>query len=87
MFKSTNYNIILPKYCFLVKILNPAEKNRAKPEKQKGKKERGLGKGIFALLRLELERFRFSLIKRKPKQKIFLFWLPPSLRGGRKCRS
>ena len=48
-----------------------AEKNRAKPEKQKGKKEGGWGEGIFALLRLELERFRFPLIKRKPKQKIF----------------
>jgi len=30
---------------------NPAEKNRAKPEKQKGKKEGGWGEGIFALLR------------------------------------
>ena len=50
---------------------NPAEKNRAKPEKQKGKKEWGWGEGIFALLRLKIERFRFSLIKRKPKQKIF----------------
>jgi hypothetical protein len=29
---------------------NPAEKNRAKPEKQKGKKEGGWGEGIFALL-------------------------------------
>jgi len=37
-----------------------------------GKKERGWGEGIFARLRLEIERFRFSLIKRKPKQKIFL---------------
>ena len=53
---------------------NPAEKktsNRAKPEKQKGKKEGVWGEGIFALLRLELERSRFPLIKRKPKQKIF----------------
>jgi len=32
---------------------------------QKGKKKRGLGKGIFALLRFKLERFLFSLIKRK----------------------
>ena len=38
---------------------------------QKGKKERGLGKGIFALLRLELERFRFPLIKRKAKTENF----------------
>ena len=30
---------------------DPAEKNRAKPEKQKGKKKRGLREGIFALLR------------------------------------
>ena len=36
-----------------------------------GKNEGGWGEGIFALLRLELERFRFPLIKRKPKQKIF----------------
>lgn len=28
----------------------PAEKNRAKPEKQKDKKEGGLGEGIFARL-------------------------------------
>jgi hypothetical protein len=39
--------------------------------KQKGKKEGGWGEGIFALLRIRIERFRFSLIKRKPKQKIF----------------
>ena len=42
--------------------------NRAKPEKQKGKKEGGLGEGIFALLRLRIERFRFSLIKRNIRQ-------------------
>ena len=35
--------------------------------KQKGKKEEGLGEGIFALLLIKIERFRFSLIKRKPK--------------------
>ena len=49
--------------------------NRAKPEKQKGKKEGGLGEGIFALLRIKIERFRFSLIKRNTKQKNFLFLL------------
>ncbi len=53
-----------------------AEKNRAKPEKQKGKKEGGLGEGIFALLRFKLERFQFPLIKRKPKQKFFQILLP-----------
>jgi len=53
---------------------NPAEKNRAKPEKQKDKKEGGWREGIFVLLRLELERFRFSLIKRKPKR-TSLFWI------------
>ncbi|MDD2245447.1 MAG: hypothetical protein PHR13_12685 [Dysgonamonadaceae bacterium] len=50
---------------------NPAEKNRAKPEKQKGKKEGGWGEGIFALLRLEIKRFRFPLNQRKAKHKIF----------------
>ena len=59
---------------------NPAQKNRAKPEKQKGKKEGGLGEGIFALLRFKLERFRFSLIKRKPKQKIFQILLKDKVR-------
>ena len=83
MFKLTDYNIILPKYCFLVKNLNPAEKNRAKPEKQKCKKEGGLGEGIFALLRLRIERFRFSLIKRNTKQKNFLFLLKEK-NGARK---
>ena len=64
------------------KIKSP-QKNRAKPEKQKGKKEGGWGEGIFALLRLELERFRFPLIKRKPKQKIFHLLLKEK-NGGRK---
>jgi len=57
-----------------IKIKAP-QKNRAKPEKQKGKKEGGLGEGIFALLRLRIERFRFSLTKRNTKQKNFLFLL------------
>ena len=61
----------------------PAEKNRTKSEKQKGKKEGGLGEGIFALLRFKLERFRFSLIKRNPKQKIFQILLKEK-NGGRK---
>jgi hypothetical protein len=61
----------------------PAEKNRAKPEKQKGKKEGGLGEGIFALLRIKIERFCFSLIKRNTKQKNFLFLLKEKM-GGRK---
>ena len=51
--------------------------------KQKGKKEGGWGEGIFALLRLRIERFRFSLIKRKPKQKIFHLLLKEK-NGGRK---
>ncbi len=51
--------------------------------KQKGKKERGLGKGIFALLQLRIKRFRFALIKRKPKQKIFHLLLKEK-NGGRK---
>jgi len=59
------------------------QKNRAKPEKQKGKKEGGWGEGIFALLQLRIERFRFSLIKRKPKQKIFHLLLKEK-NGGQK---
>jgi len=67
---------------------NPAEKNRAKPEKQKGKKEGGLGEGIFALLRIKIERFRFSLIKRNTKQKNFLFLLKEKIAREKikKCR-
>ena len=67
---------------------NPAEKNRAKPEKQKGKKEGGWGEGIFALLRLRIERFRFSLIKRNTKQKNFLFLLKEKIAREKikKCR-
>ncbi len=66
---------------------NPAEKNRAKPEKQKGKKEGGWGEGIFALLRLRIERFRFSLIKRKPKQKIFHLLLKEKNGGQKKLKN
>jgi len=64
------------------------QKNRAKPEKQKGKKEGGLGEGIFALLRLRIERFRFSLIKRNTKQKNFLFLLKEKIAREKikKCR-
>jgi hypothetical protein len=56
-------------------LAQPPKFFRVKPEKQKGKKEGGLGEGIFALLRLRIERFRFSLIKRNTKQKKFLFLL------------
>jgi len=52
--------------------------------KQKGKKEGGWGEGIFALLRIRIERFRFSLIKRKPKQKIFHLLLKEKNRGQKK---
>jgi len=64
------------------------QKNRAKPEKQKGKKEGGLGEGIFALLRIKIERFRFSLIKRNTKQKNFLFLLKEKITREKikKCR-
>ena len=43
---------------------------------------------IFALLRLELERFRFSLIKRNTKQKNFLFLLKEKMTREKikKCR-
>ncbi len=73
---------------------NLAEKNRALPppkadrHQQKGKKEGGLGEGIFALLRLRIERFRFSLIKRNAKQKNFLFFLKEKIEREKikKCR-
>jgi len=67
---------------------NPVEKNRALPENQKGKKEGGWGEGIFALLRLRIERFRFSLIKRNTKQKNFLFLLKEKIAREKikKCR-
>jgi hypothetical protein len=56
--------------------------------KQKGKKEGGLGEGIFALLRIKIERFRFSLIKRNTKQKNFLFLLKEKIAREKikKCR-
>ncbi len=38
--------------------------------KSKRAKKGGVGERIFTLLRLELEHFRFFLIKRNPKQKI-----------------
>ena len=68
------------------KIKSP-QKNRAKPEKQKGKKEGGWGEGIFALLRLRIERFRFSLIKRKPKHKIFHLLLKEKNGGQKKIKN
>ena len=77
-----------------IKIKAP-QKNRAplssginSAEKQKGKKEGGLGEGIFALLRLRIERFRFSLIKRNTKQKNFLFLLKEKIAREKikKCR-
>jgi hypothetical protein len=72
---------------FLISIKAP-QKNRAKPEKQKGKKEGGLGEGIFALLRLRIGRFRFSLIKRNTKQKNYLFLLKEKIAREKikKCR-
>ena len=39
------------------------------PKSKRAKRTGGLGEGIFALLRLRIERFRFSLIKRNTKQK------------------
>ena len=77
-----------------IKIKAP-QKNRAplssginSAEKQKGKKEGGLGEGIFALLRIKIERFRFSLIKRNTKQKNFLFLLKEKIAREKikKCR-
>jgi len=84
-----------------IKIKAP-QKNRAplssginSAEKQKGKKEGGLGEGIFALLRIKIERFRFSLIKRNIRQyggqapqKNFLFLLKEKIAREKikKCR-
>ena len=72
----------------IVKYIIPKNKtgekktsNRAKPEKQKGRKKGGLGEGIFALLQLRIELFRFSLIKRNIKQKNFLFFLKEKLKA------
>jgi len=47
-----------------------------------------LGEGIFALLRLRIGRFRFSLIKRNTKQKNFLFLLKEKIAREKikKCR-
>jgi len=57
---------------------------RAKRKGVGGKESIRLRSGqAFALLRLRIERFRFSLIKRKPKQKIFQFLLKEK-NGGRK---
>jgi hypothetical protein len=66
----------------------PPSAEKIRSEKQKGKKEGGLGDGIFALLRLRLERFRFSLIKRNTKQKNFLFLLKEKFAREKikKCR-
>ena len=69
-----------------IKIKAP-QKNRALPEKQKGKKEGGLGEGIFALLRLRIGRFRFSLIKRNTKQKIFHLLLKEKNGGQKKLKN
>ncbi len=68
-------------------MIAPPKSFRAKP-KQAGKKEGGLGEGIFTLLRLKLERFRFSLIKRNTKQKNFLFLLKEKMGRGKikKCK-
>jgi len=63
--------------------------------KQKGKKEGSLGEGIFALLRLRIERFRFSLIKRNIRQYggqapqknfLFLFKEKMAREKNKKCR-
>jgi len=75
--------------------LKAPQKNRAKPEKQKSKKEGGLGEEIFALLRLRIECFRFSLKKRNIRQyggqapqKNFLFLLKEKIarEKNKKCR-
>ncbi len=47
-----------------------------------------MGEGIFALLRIRIERFRFSLIKRNTKQKNFPFLLKEKIAREKikKCR-
>ncbi|MFA7151148.1 MAG: hypothetical protein WC158_03120 [Candidatus Paceibacterota bacterium] len=46
-----------------------------------------MGEGIFALLQIRIERFRFSLIKRKPKQKIFHLLLKEKNGGQKKIKN
>jgi hypothetical protein len=68
--------------------------NRAKPEKQKGKKEGGLGEGIFARLltapkaRLGWERFRLSALAEGQNRNIFFSLVEKNFGGARikKCR-
>jgi len=56
--------------------------------RSKRAKRKGVGgEGIFALLRLRIERFRFSLIKRKPKQKIFHLLLKEKNGGQKKIKN
>ena len=74
---------------------NPAQKNRAKPEKQKGKKEEGLGEGIFALLISPRRRRGWGgsvsalpLVKGRQSRNIFFSLFEKNFGGTRlkKCR-
>ena len=80
LYKKVNKSFSVAHFALQNTASNPAEK-------QKGKKEGGWGEGIFALLRLRLERFRFSLIKRKPKQKIFHLLLKEKNGGQKKIKN
>ena len=60
-----NILILNPPFALLI-CSQPAEKNRAKPKKQKGKKEGGLGEGIFALLRTPRRRRGCGESKERP---------------------
>jgi len=54
---------------FLLSFLKAAAAPALRALKQKGKKEGGLGEGIFALLRIKIERFRFL------RKRTSLFWI------------
>ena len=59
---------------------NPAEKNRAKPEKQKGKKEGGWGEGIFARPRFSAAA-EFRILLRKMRREECCPCPDPPVRG------
>ena len=77
----------------IINMIAPQKNFRAKP-KQAGKKEGGLGEGIFARLltapkaRLGWERFRLSALAERQNRKIFFSLIEKNFGGVRlkKCR-